>query len=336
MKTNLRKEEENMKTTKGRVVALTFVAFLFIAGLWVAISRDVSAAQMYSFASASSGGAWYAQAVGLADLWTREIKGIKVIAEETGGGVENARLLGGKKVDIAFINSDVAVPALRGEEPFKEPILSAMNAAVIFKLKGNPIYLLSSVKSGIKTFNDIKGKRVSIGPAGSAVNVAVKIIAKGHGMSLHDFSPTYLGWTEAADALSDGMIDVGILVGAPPAPAVQGLASRLAIQFIRLDPKCYGDLRRNGFAISSLPPNTYKGQAQSIELATFVPYIWVRKELGDDLVYKMVKLVMENRPKLANVHKALGAILVPSEKEVEEFGAKIHPGALKYLAQHGK
>lgn len=292
--------------------------------------------QKLSLATAAAGGGWYAGGVAIADLLSKEIEGLKVTAEETGGGVENVRLLSSGSVDMAFINADAAVAARRGQKPFKAEENLLSNAMVAWQLYDNQIHIVARADSGIRTIRDVKGKSFNIGPPGSSGAQVSEEVLKAHGLTTKDIAPVFLPWNEAADALVDGKIDVGILAGGAPAPAVEGLAARIPINFLKLDPKTYDTFRKQGLYITTIPANTYKGQTEPVDLLTWRPYVFVRQDLSEDLVYRMVKVVMENKEQLAKIYKPSVQITVPSKETIEELGFQLHPGTLRYLSTAGK
>lgn len=296
---------------------------------------QVARVQNLSLATAAAGGGWYAGGVAIADLLSKRVEGVKVIAQETGGGVENVRLLSNGSVDMAFINADVAVAARTGQAPFKSSENLLSNGMVALQLYDNQIHIVARADSGIRTIQDVKGKSLNIGPPGSAGALVAEEILKAHGLSPKDVTAAFLPWNEAADALADGKIDVAILAGGVPAPAVEGLAARIPIRFLQLDPKTYDNFKKKGLYITTIPANTYKGQAEPVDLLTWRAYMFVRESLSEDLVYNMVRTVIENKEELAKTYKPSVQITVPSKETVAQLGFQLHPGALRYLAEIG-
>ena len=111
-------------------------------------------------------GTYYALGGTFADLIT-EGTGIKTTAEVSQASAANVTGLDTDKGQIGFLQTDIAYYATEGEFMFdgkKVDSISALGA-----LYPETVQLVTIGKSGIKTYEDLKGKKVSVGasPHGS-------------------------------------------------------------------------------------------------------------------------------------------------------------------------
>lgn len=61
-------------------------------------------------------------------------------------------------------------------------------------------------KSGIKSLNDVKGKRVAVGAAGSGTEANARQILEAYGITYDDIKVQYLSFAEASNALKTAML----------------------------------------------------------------------------------------------------------------------------------
>ena len=90
-------------------------------------------------------------------------------------------------------------------------------------------------KTGIKTFADIKGKRVAVGAAGSGTEANARQILEAAGITYDDIKVQYLSFGEAASALKDGNVDVAFVTAGFPTAAIQDLATQHEVVLLPVD-----------------------------------------------------------------------------------------------------
>ncbi len=225
----------------------------------------------------------------------------------------------------------------------KEAPKAAANIRTIFSYSAVLFHGVTFASSGIKSFKDIKGKRVFTGPpsgaAGTTQEALIRVIT-GYEPN-KDYKAIRLRWGSGLQAMMDGKLDVFMRPAAPGSALIQQLG--LSKKFRILDA---GDvvttdkfkkwLKVPGRVSGKIPAGSYKGQEngdQTIRTGGVVYQIAVRKGLDDDMVYKMTKAVWDN---LDEIHKT-AAVLKVIKKETPFTGmiAPLHPGAVKYYKEVG-
>lgn len=338
-----------MKTTKGYLLLLCSIMVLLAVVLSGCSSEKAAESpektdsqakapaekpksQQISIGTASTGGSFYPIGVGIADVLTKHASGINAVAEQTGGAVENINLLNKGDIDIGFAPAISAKAALKGAPPFQEKSSMVMG----WQLFNTPVHIVALAKSKINTVYDLKGKRISLGTAGSAGNATGKLILAAHGITEKDFTPVYLGWDESADSLGDGQIDAILVMSAIPSGSVQGLAAKDDITLVTVDRKAVEEnMKDTGAFPIEVKAGTYKGQAKDIIMIDTATHAWLRPDLPEETVYNMLKAVMENKEYLKTVHPQAGGIAVMTKAEAELLGVTVHPGAIKYAKEIG-
>ena len=66
------------------------------------------------------------------------------------------------------------------------------------------VQIVTLDKTGVKPLNDVKGKRVAVGAAGSGTEANARQILEAYGITYDDIKVQYLSFAEASNALKDG------------------------------------------------------------------------------------------------------------------------------------
>ena len=90
--------------------------------------------------------------------------------------------------------------AYEGKEP-------ASDLRALMRLWPNYVQLVTTANTGIKSVNDLKGKRVGVGAANSGVEINARMILAAYGITYDDITPDYLAYGEAIDNMKNGQCD---------------------------------------------------------------------------------------------------------------------------------
>ena len=321
-----------MNHPRARLIAIVgFCIPILLAPFGDARSAPVT---RLSIGTASAGGTFYIIGAGMADILSKQLPNTNAVAEQTGGSVENINLLDNKDLEMAMAPTAIAIPAARGEKPFKKK-MALMTGWMIYDA---PLHIVALKKSGLKTFYDLKGKKVSIGPSGSGANAQTLNVLEAHGITKNDFKPVFTGYEQAGDAVSDGLLDAAAIMGSVPVPAVESLATLKEIVLIEMDPAAMNKMETltgMPYLPTTLPPKTYKGQDRPVILQSAPSYIWLHPNMDEALAYSIVKIVFANIDKLVNIHPTARQFKILSKREIDRLGVPVHPGILKYAKEIG-
>ena len=116
-------------------------------------------ARRLSIATGGTGGVFYVMGGGIANMLTKCLSNTKITAEATAAAVDNCKLIGARKADMAFSPGDVLYDGYVGQEEFK----SKIPLRTLLIVYSNFIHFVASEGSGIKSLPDLRGKRVSLG-----------------------------------------------------------------------------------------------------------------------------------------------------------------------------
>jgi TRAP transporter TAXI family solute receptor len=304
----------------------------FLIGLSFGTENAEGKAKFISIATGGTGGVYYPYGGGLAEIWTRHVPGVQAVAEVTGASVENTRLVHRGESLIGAIMNDVAYQAYFAEDRFKG---KPQKILAMFQMYPHHYHIVALKGSGIKNVYDLKGKRVSVGAPGSGTEFKTNLVFKVLGISYSDFKVHRLSFTEQANALKDGTIDVGIWDVAAPTSSIMDLATTRDIVIISFSDE---DIKKivQAYPFYSpyvLPPGVYKGQDYPVKNPSVWNTVICNADLPEDLVYKLTKAVFQHRDYLEKIHPF--AKYTTPENAVNASPIPLHPGAIKYYRELG-
>ncbi|UCD81833.1 MAG: TAXI family TRAP transporter solute-binding subunit, partial [Desulfobacterales bacterium] len=190
--------------------------------------------QFISIGTGGTGGIYYPYGGGVAEIWTKYVKGVRAVAEVTGASVENVRLAHKGETVIGEVMGDVAVAGFKGLSKFKGKTHNILSMAIMYP---NLLQVVTLKKSGITNIEQIKGRKISSGSPGSGTNFMAETVFKALGIPLDSYSDSRLSFTESANALRDGTIEVGVWSVGPGTSSILDLATTHDIHILSFTPE---------------------------------------------------------------------------------------------------
>ncbi len=287
----------------------------------------------YILATGGTSGTYYPFGGAMAQIWNDGIEGMNVTAQATGASAENLRLISRGEAEFGTVQNDVMDYAYNGSDMFEGNALP--NLATIGTLYPEVVQIAVSKNSGIKTIDDFRGKRISVGDAGSGVEFNAKQILEGYGMTFNDIKKANLSFKESADGIQNGTLDGCFITAGVPNAALQELAFTAGLELISIDDahaKIIAD-KYSFYTVEKIPGGTYKGTEDDTQALAIKATLAVSAKLDTDTVYEMTKTLFENLDKLGTAH-AKGKE-VSAAKAVTGCSVPFHPGAKKYFKEAG-
>jgi len=122
--------------------------------------------------------------------------------------------------------------------------------------------------SGITSVPQLKGKKITPGPRGSAIEIVTRRILEAYGITTRDVRWQPLGFADAAEQMLDRHIDA-ILFGAMvyPAPPLVHVRSQRQIRLLSLSDEVINKLVKTykGIEPFTLPAGSYTGADYPVE-----------------------------------------------------------------------
>ena len=257
--------------------------------------------------------------------------GINITPQTSGASAENMETLRAGEAELAFSQTDIATYAIQGKEMFKGKPID--NIQAISSLYPETVQIVTTKKSGIKTVEDLKGKKVSVGAPGSGAYINAMQILDVHGLSDKDIKAQNLAFDESTDGIQAGSIDAAFITAGTPTGAVESLSVQNDILIIPIADDKIKELveKYPYYAEDIIPSGTYKIKSE-VKTVAVKAMLVAAKELDEDTVYNITKALYENTDKITH---AKGEFLTP-ESALEGLGEmELHPGAAKYFEEKG-
>jgi TRAP transporter TAXI family solute receptor len=282
-------------------------------------------------------GVYYVVGQSICQLVNRNIKthNIKCNAPSTGGSVANLNAISTGEQDMSIVQSDWQYHAYHGTSIFEGKGNSNLRA--LFSVHPEPFTLVARQDSGIKSFDDLKGKRVNVGPPGSGTLGTMEVVMAAKGFKMSDFAlKSELKTSEMASALCDNNLDAITFSVGHPSGAIKEASVACDSRVVPVvGPGVEKLIAENPFyAEAIIPGGMYKGTPNDVKTfgvaATFVS----SSTVDDETVYQVVKAVFDNFKRFKRLHPAFSNL---NEKDMikNALSAPLHDGAIRYYKERG-
>jgi uncharacterized protein len=282
-----------------------------------------------------TGGVFYPYGGGLAKVLSDKMPNVQATAQVTGGSVDNVKLLGAGDAEIGFSTIDSAFDGLNGQGAYKD---GKQDIRVLAVLYDSFMHLVANAGAGVKTVADLKGKRVSVGSAGSSTESIADRILAGAGLDpMKDVGRDNLGVAESANALKDGKVVAFFWIGGVPTAAVRDLATSGQPAITLLDTSkelAAMQAKYPGLYMPfNLPKTAYAGMTADVA-GLGVPNVLIASATAsDELVTTVLSGIFDNLADVQAVH--------PEAKKLTLKGAAtkvavpFHPAAEAFYKSKG-
>lgn len=278
----------------------------------------------------SQGGAYFTYGSGFGTMISEEL-GLSSSPEITGGPVQNVTLVQTGDHNMGFVTMGPAYEAFVGKSELM-PGVEHTAIRALFPMYQTPLQAAVLASSGIKSFADMEGKRVGVGPATGTSATYWTRYFENAGMNVTISSA---GANDTAGQLKDGLIDAFVYAAGIPTGAYTQLAIENDVIFISMTEE-----ERNAFlkaepAMSpfTVPANTYEDQPEPVETVSLWNFAIANETMPESLAYEITKLAMENHERMVQVHAAAKETL-PENFKFNTF-MKFHPGAARWFEENG-
>lgn len=283
-----------------------------------------------------TGGVFYPYGGGLAKILSERMANTQATAQVTGGSVDNVKLLSEGEADIGFSTLDSAYDGFTGTGAYAED--GPQDIRLIARLYDSFLHVVVVDSSGITSVAGLKGKRVSVGSAGSSTeSIADRVLSAAGLDPMNDLTRDNLGVSESAGALADGKIDAFFWIGGLPTTAVKDLAAagQLKLRFIDTSlemavlktrfPDVYHD--------DTMPAGTYAGQEADVRGLGVANLLIVSGSAADSLVTDVLTAIFDNLDAVHAIHPEAAKLTLASA--YVRTTAPWHPAADAFYAARG-
>jgi TRAP transporter TAXI family solute receptor len=314
---------------RGRFLAAGILVVAVLALSWV----PAPAQTRLLIGTGGMAGVYYPIGGAIAKIITGKVKGVEATVQTSAAGMENLRLLSLKEIDMGLVQNSDAYNAYNGRVFFKDKAIKNIRGVAV--LYPQPIQIVVRGDANIKTFYDLKGKRVGVGAPGSGEETTFRRLMAVYNLTYDDIDEKLISLAEQAAQFKDRHLEAMWYVSGIPASGILDVASVLPIRLVPVTGKERDALIKSDptFIKSVVPKGSYPGMAEDVETVASPAYLVCLESLKEDDVYRMTQAIFENLKELAASHKQAENIKL----ETALIGSTIplHPGAEKYYREKG-
>lgn len=310
-----------------KILAAALCAALLL-GASSAMAADIN------FVTAGTSSTFYPISATICQLWNDSIEGMRATATPSGGGIDNLNQAYDGEAQIGIANANLVYQAQEGLASFEG--YANENIRIFAGLYLNPNQVVVTRESGIETLEDLIGKHISVGAAGSTTVDEASIHLGLLGKTLEDMKTEYMGTSESADAISNKQLDgVWVMAGTPNA-AVTQIMTTTDSQILPIPEETVEALKVDypWYASYIIPAGTYTGQDEDVPTSAVKLTLFITADVDEETVYQMTKTFWENWDMLTETHAALKKA-DPKEACNDVAGVPIHEGAARYYREIG-
>ncbi|MCV0395813.1 MAG: TAXI family TRAP transporter solute-binding subunit [Rhizobiaceae bacterium] len=308
----------------------------FVAGaLALSVGLGAVPAKAQDFINVLTGGTsgvYYPLGAALAKIYGDNIEGVQTQVQSTKASVENLNLLQQGRGEIAFALGDSVKSAWEGDEEagFPQKLDKLRGIAAIYP---NFIQIVASQESGIETFEDLKGKGLSVGAPASGTELNARRIFEAMGMSYEDLGRTeYLPFGESVELIKNRQLDATLQSAGLGVASIKDLAVSLPITMVAV-PESVAETLGAPFVAETIPAGTYDGQDEDVQTLAITNILVTHSDVSDEVAYEMTKQLFENLDDMVSAHAAAKAI--SPENGPQGVPVPLHPGAERYYKEKG-
>ncbi len=309
-------------------------------GLMIVLSAGVQASDtpLITLGTGALDGVYHPTGVAICNLLNRQRPehGIGCIPRNSEGSIDNLQALRNGDVDLAIVQSDWQYHAFHGSAAFvavgPDPDLRS-----ILSLHTEAYTVVVRADDGIVELEDLKGRRVNIGPLGSGQRATTELLLDTPGWrrdefaALTEFEP---GWQTVA--LCDNLVDAIVFIVGHPNRSVLETTTTCESRLIPVAGPAVDALvdTQPYYVHTTIPGGMYRNNPDPIATFGGKATLVARAGLSERIVHTLVESVFGHLEELQRAHPAL-ALLDPEAMAGEGLTAPLHPGAERYFRETG-
>ncbi len=315
------------------------ISLLSLAGFVLATvltgPAPVEARERLAFSGGPDGGTFQFFSNAISTRLTRELPNVDVSNMASAGSVENLRRVNSGEADFGLVYSGDIYLGMHGQ--LTNDTRQYRNVQAVSYLFGAPAHLVVLDASGINKVEDLAGKRVAVGPAGSGAAASAQRYFTSVGL-WDKINVQYIGYAQGASAMGDRQIDaMWVFAGYPNSSIIQAAASnRIKLLDLVDAGRASGFFDSNPYyAEMEIPAGTYSGidtPTRTFQDST----VWVaNNRVKEDTIYNALKEIYSPAGLNFMVSVTSTARAMSIEDGLYGVVTPVHKGAAKFWGENG-
>jgi TRAP transporter TAXI family solute receptor len=273
---------------QGGIVSLA--ALLLIAA--PALTLPVPAKRTYVLASGSAQGVYLPLAQDLAAVARRA--GIDIRVVPSLGSKQNLAWLAEGHADLALAQSDTAFDAYCGRGSFPHRITAIRAIAPLYT---EAVHILVRRPLYIHRVEDLRGKRIAVGPPGSGTEANAAEVLEAAGLTLDQVAARRMTVEETMAALHAGELDAAFLTSGVPTTAVTKVLADGTASLFEPDQDLMDRLREASpfFLTKDIEQTDYPRLNEQVTTIGIKALLLGRSDLDDKTVSRLVRALSSSK-----------------------------------------
>lgn len=260
---------------------------------------EPTSSRVYTLASGSAQGVYLPLAQGIAAVAHKAGVEIRVLPSE--GSRQNLAWLAAGHADLALTQSDIAWDAYSGRGGFPRPVKSLR---AITPLYTEAVHILIHRTLYIHRLEDLRGKRVAVGPAGSGTEANAIQLLGAAGLTLDEVAARHLSVEDAMADLRRGELDAAFVTSGVPSAAVTGVLADGSASLLEPDRDLLERLREvfPFFLTKNIEPTDYPHLGEQVTTAGVQALLVGRGDVPEATIDRLVRALSSSRSLAAKYH----------------------------------
>ncbi|UFU00724.1 TAXI family TRAP transporter solute-binding subunit [Radiobacillus kanasensis] len=283
----------------------------------------------------SVGGVYYPLGGEMANLLKDniDVEGFDVSSVESGASVENIAKIQSGDFQLGIAQNTTMISAVEQTGEFEGKTIDKVG--VIASLYPEALQVVTLESTGIESIEDLKGKKVAIGPPGGATRQAAELVLSAYGIEEGDYEAFAEGFGDAKSKLQNGTIDASFaVVGVPSSTTDELQAATKEVKFLNIEGDALQQVvDQSQYEAYTVEPGTYEWQDEPVQTVTAMALLLGSTEqVSEDLAYQMTKTLFE---KAGDMTIAQAKLITEDSALTGASDLPLHPGAEKYFKEIG-
>jgi TRAP transporter TAXI family solute receptor len=307
-----------------RLIVATLIALC--AGI-----TGASAQQKLLIGSTSSSSSQYGYFVAVSQIINSQVKGVDSSVVETGATVDNLRRIQRNQIDLGLVTTNTGYQAYAGTGIFKD---KPVKERLLWVYANAPQNVIVRKDSGIADLAGLTGKKFNPGLRGSSTEKTSEAVFNLLGIKI---DPVRGSTSDIVNAIKDnraaGYVKSG--AGVKLDGSSLDIATFTPIRVLSLNDAQAQKIEKDmpDLGIAHVPAGAADG-VPAYTTWSFGLAVVARADLPDDVAYKIVKAIMEDKSVQANALAELKGANI-AKLTIDYGSLPLHAGAAKYLREKG-
>lgn len=320
-----------MKNVK-KIMSLFLVVVMALSSFACGNGSGSGSVKKITLASGGTSGTYYGFSGAVASRLNEVLNNdMRINVVSTGASKINAQMIDSNDAQIAIIQNDVMDYAYKATDMFagQQPMTSFSAIASAY-----PESIQIIANKSITSIDQLKGKKVSVGDAGSGTEFNAKQILEAYGMDINkDIIKDNRSFADSCDGLKNGNLDAAFITAGHPTVAVTELATNFDFNILPVDNEHVDRLmsKYQFYAKVNIEKNTYTVLTSDVPTVAVMATFIANNSLDEDTVYKFTKTLFDEKSNI--IHQK--AALLDKNTAVQGISIPFHKGAEKYYKEQG-